>query len=70
MVEFVGLGVLYRVDNDMRVVMFNDATVLQDDATLDSFFRVLGRFDFHLKIGRGRALVFVSLRLGHQIWAQ
>ena len=49
MIEFVGLGVLHRVYNDVGVVVLYNTAVFQHDASLHTFLRVLGGFDFDLR---------------------
>ena len=54
MVELVELSVLHSVHHDVRVVVFDDSAILEDDASLHPPFCVFGRLDLYLQEERER----------------
>ena len=49
MIEFVRLRVLDGVHNNVRIVVFDDTAIFENDASLHSPLCVLGGFHFHLQ---------------------
>ena len=46
----MGLSVLHSIHHNMRVVVFDDSAILEDDASLYPPLCVFGCFDLNLKI--------------------
>ena len=45
----MGLCILHRVHDDVRIVVFDDAAILEDDASLHPPLGVFGRLDLYLQ---------------------